>query len=62
VGKIIRREFVGSRPLFLLLCLLGITLPFAILYLLEGTVTIEDEIEDPEAFMAALRAKRVGSA
>ncbi|HEX5136745.1 MAG TPA: hypothetical protein VFY93_07230 [Planctomycetota bacterium] len=60
MGKIVRREFVGSRPLFVLLCLLGITIPFAVIYLLEATVTIEDEVEDPEKFMTALREGRVG--
>jgi hypothetical protein len=62
MGKIVRREFVGSPLLFFLLCLLGITLPFAVIYLLEATVTIEDEMEDPEEFMAALRERRVGRA
>jgi hypothetical protein len=60
MGKIVRREFVGSRLLFFLLFLLGVTLPFAIIYLLEATVTIEDEVEDPEKFMAALREGKVG--
>jgi hypothetical protein len=60
MGKIVRREFVGSRLVFFLLCLFGITLPFAIIYLLEATVTIEDEMEDPEKFMMALREGKVG--
>lgn len=60
MSKIIRREFVGSRLLFFLLCLCGITIPFAIIYLLETTVTIEDEMDDPEKFMEALREGKVG--
>ncbi len=55
MAKIIRREFLGSRLLFCLMCLPGITIPYAIVYLLEGIVTIEDEIEDPDALIATLR-------
>jgi hypothetical protein len=60
MSKIVRREFVGSKWLFFLLCLFGITFPFAIIYLLEATVTIEDDMEDPEKFMDALRLGKVG--
>lgn len=59
MGKIVRREFVGSRLLFSVLFLLGITLPVAIIYLLEATVTVEDEMENPEEFMTALRQGKV---
>ncbi len=55
MAKIIRREFLGSRLLFWLMCLLLVSIPYAIVYLLEGMVTIEDEIEDPEALIATLR-------
>jgi hypothetical protein len=60
MGKIVRREFVGNRYLFFLLCLFGITIPLAIIYLLEATVTIETEMDDPEKFMVALREGKVG--
>jgi hypothetical protein len=60
MGKVIRHEFVGSKLLFFLLCLLGITIPFAIVYLIEGTVTVEDEMQDPEKFMTAFREGKVG--
>jgi len=59
MSKIVRREFIGNKLLFWLLAILGITLPFAIIYLLEATVTIEDDMEDPEKFMDALRAGKV---
>jgi hypothetical protein len=60
MGKIVRRQFVGSRILFFLLCVLGVTIPFALIYLLEATVTIEDEMDDPEKFMAALGEGKIG--
>ena len=59
MGKIIRREFTGSRILFWLLVVLIVTIPFAIIYLLESLVTVESQMNEPEKFMAALREGRV---
>jgi hypothetical protein len=42
-----------------LLCLTLVGIPLAILYLLSGTLRIEDEIEDPEQFVAAFRAGKI---
>jgi hypothetical protein len=55
MSKIIRNEFMGSWLLFWLLCLTVIGLPLALLYLLSGTIRIEDEMDDPERFVAAYR-------
>ena len=55
MGKIIRREFIGNRFIFWLLCFSGIGIPMAILYLLECTVTIEEAIESPNEFIEGLR-------
>jgi hypothetical protein len=59
MSKIIRNEFMGNWYVFWLLCLTGIGLPLALLYLLDGTIRIEDEMEDPEQFVAAFRAGKV---
>ncbi len=56
MSKIIRYEFMGNWLLFWLLCITGIGIPFAILYLLNGTLRIEDEMADPEKFVSAFRA------
>lgn len=60
MSKIIRYEFMGSYLLFWFLCITGIGIPIAILYLLNGTLRIEHEIADPEQFVSAFRAgKRI---
>ncbi len=56
MAKIIRHEFLGSWLLFLILCLTGIGIPVAILYLINKTVSIEEEVSDPVAYIA--KAKR----
>jgi hypothetical protein len=58
MSRIVRHEFMGSWVYFWLLCITGILLPVAILYLINGTVRVEDELDDPEAFLAAYRARR----
>jgi hypothetical protein len=58
MSKIVRHEFMGSWIYFWLLCITVIGVPVAILYLLNGTLRIEDEVEDPEAFVSAFRAKK----
>jgi hypothetical protein len=60
MARIQRRQFVGNRYLFWALCLLGITLPLAVLYGFESFVTVDHEIDDPEAFLDAFRAGKVG--
>lgn len=54
--KIIRCEFMGSWLIFWLLCITGIGIPVAILYLLNGTLCIEHEVTDPEQFVSTFRA------
>jgi hypothetical protein len=61
MGKIIRREFVGNRWIFFALCIFVITLPFAVMYFLEAAVTVENQMEDPEEFMDALRQGKIGN-
>jgi hypothetical protein len=56
MSKVVRHEFVGSWIWFWVLCVTVVLLPIGVLYLIEGTVVIETEMEDPEAFIAAYRA------
>jgi len=58
MSKIVRYEFMGSWLYFWLHCISGIGIPVAILYLLNGTLRIEDEMTDPEQFVSAFRAGR----
>jgi hypothetical protein len=58
MSRIIRYEFMGNWVLFWLLCITGIGIPFAILYGINGTIRIEDEMADPEQFVSAFRAKK----
>ncbi len=57
MGKITRHEFLGSRLLVVILCMTVIGIPIAVIHLIEGLVTIEEEIPDPTAFMEAYRRK-----
>jgi hypothetical protein len=53
-----RREFHGSWLWFAVLCLTGVGLPFAVLYLIEHTVEIETQVKDGESAWEKIRAKR----
>lgn len=57
--KIIRYEFMGNWITFWLLCVLGITAPFAVLYLLNRTVRLDSEVDDPEKFVDEFRAGKL---
>ena len=50
MDRIRKREFTGSRFLFWVLFISGIGLPLAIVYLINGVVETEFEVEDAEAF------------
>ena len=56
MAKIVRHEFMGSAIIFFALCLSGIGIPLAILYLIAGTVTVEEDIEDPTQFLMQYKA------
>jgi hypothetical protein len=57
-SRIVRYEFLGSWFLFWVLCVTVIGIPLAILYLVNATVRIEQEMNDPERFVAEFRAGR----
>jgi hypothetical protein len=48
MSKIVRYRFMGSWWWFWLLCVSGIGLPLAILYLLTGTVRLDTDVDDTE--------------
>jgi hypothetical protein len=56
MGRIIWREFLGSRIIFFLLCLSIIGIPFAVLYLLEHLVTVEEAVEKPGQYVEEWKA------
>ena len=56
MSRIVRHEFMGSWLMFWLLAISIIGLPLAVLYLIDGTVRIESDVEDAEAFVSAFRA------
>ena len=58
MAKISRYEFLGSWLYFWVLCVTVIGIPLAFLYLLNGTVHVEDEVDDAEWVVSALRASR----
>jgi hypothetical protein len=55
MSKVVRYQFMGSWFWFWLLCVSAVGIPFAILYLLNGTVRLESELSDPEEFVEAYR-------
>ncbi len=58
MAKIVRSEFMGSSLGFWLLCVTIIGIPLAILYLVNGTIRVEEDINDPERFLQGFREGR----
>ncbi len=59
MAKIVRHEFIGSPIIFFALCLSIVGIPLAVLYLIGGTVTVEEDIEDPTQFLMQYRAGKL---
>lgn len=59
MSKIIRYEFMGSWFRFWVLCLTIVGIPVAILYLIDGTLRIEHDIDDPERFVEEFRSGKL---
>lgn len=55
MAKIVRFEFVGNWILFWFACVTIIGIPLAILYLINGTVRIEEPVSDPERLLESIR-------
>ena len=58
MSKIVRYEFLGSRWVFLLLCLTGIGIPLGVLYLLESLAVVHEDLQDPTEFLEQWRRRR----
>ena len=56
MNKIVRRQFLGSWVLFFALCISILGIPIAILYYKESMIVVEEELENPSAFLDAYRA------
>ncbi|MCC6486114.1 MAG: hypothetical protein IT364_01320 [Candidatus Hydrogenedentes bacterium] len=56
MGRIVRYQFLGSDLLFWFLCMTGVGIPIAALYLLHSTVAIEEELSNPTEFVEQFRA------
>ena len=59
ISKIVRYQFLGNYYWFWLLCVTVVGLPVPILYLLHGTIRIEEELDDPERFIEQFRAGKL---
>ena len=57
MAKIARYEFLGSWVLFWLMSITVIGIPLAILYLINGTVRVEEDVDDPERLIEQLRKR-----
>ena len=60
MARIVRHEFLGSTTGFWFLCVTGIGIPLAIVYLLVMTVRIEEDIENPQEFIEKYRMGELG--
>ncbi len=59
MSNIVRYEFMGSTLVFWLLFVTGVLIPVAIVYLVNGTIRIENEIDEPEEFVEQYRAGKL---
>jgi hypothetical protein len=58
MASIVRYEFLGNMYLFWVLCMTVLGIPMGLIYLITSTVRIENEIEDPEEFIAQFRVHK----
>jgi hypothetical protein len=58
MAKITRYVCVGNYWIFTLMCLTIVGIPGAILYLVNTTMAIEDEVEDPDEYVEFVRGSR----
>ena len=61
MSNVVCYEFVGSWLRFWILCVTVVGIPLGVLYLIGGTLRIQTEMSDPEAFVAAYRSGKVKS-
>jgi hypothetical protein len=58
MDKVIRYEWHGSGVVLVLLCLLGITIPLAVVYFMSKLLRIETEVADGVKLSEFLDARR----
>ena len=56
MGKIVRYQFLGSDLFFWFLCMTIAGIPIAVLYLINSTVAIEEDLPNPNEFLEQFRA------
>ena len=61
MSKIVRYEFMGNVVAFWLFCATIVLIPLAIIYLVNGTLRIEHDVDvdDPEKFVEDFRAGKL---
>ena len=57
MDKVTRYEWHGSGVILVLLCLLGITIPMAVVYFMTNLLRIETQLADSEKLSDFLRAR-----
>jgi len=58
MDKVTRYEWQGSGIMLVLLCLLGITIPLAVMYFMTHLLRIETQVADSEKLSEFLRARK----
>ena len=58
MDKVTRYEWQGSGFVLVLLCLLGITIPLAVVYFMTHLLRVETEVADAEELSEFLRARK----
>jgi hypothetical protein len=58
MDKVTRYEWQGSAIILTLLCLLGITIPMAVVYYMNNLLRIETEVPDGEKLADFLRDRK----
>lgn len=58
MDMVTRYEWHGSGIILVLLCLLGITLPFAVVYFVTNLLTIETQVPDGSKLSEFLEARK----
>jgi hypothetical protein len=58
MDKVTRYEWHGSGIILVLLCILGITMPFAIVYFMTNLLRIETQVADGAKLSEFLQARK----
>ncbi len=58
MDKVTRYEWNGSGVILVILCLLGVTLPLAVVYYMSHLLKIETQVADGEKLAEFLRARK----